>query len=235
MPEFQQKITIAIDGYSSCGKSTLASDLADRLGYIHIDSGAMYRAVTLYFIAHDIALDDEVAIEAALPQINITFDRVGNELHTFVNGADVESDIRTIAVSRLVSPVAAISEVRRALVRQQRALGKNKGVVMDGRDIGTVVFEDAELKLFVTASLEERIKRRTLDLKNKGIEATLSQIESSIIDRDRIDSTRTDSPLRRAEDAVVIDNTDLSREQQLEVAYQLAIDRLEDIKRKSQH
>jgi len=152
---------------------------------------------------------------------------VSTEVHTFLNGADIENDIRSIAVSNLVSPVAAISTVRRALVTQQRMMGRNKGIVMDGRDIGTVVFTNAELKLFITASLEERIKRRTLDLKSKGLEATSEEIERSIVDRDRIDSTRSDSPLRKADDAVVIDNTQLSREQQLEVAYHLALIKIE--------
>ncbi|RLD21315.1 MAG: (d)CMP kinase [Bacteroidetes bacterium] len=227
MPDIQQKITIAIDGYSSCGKSTLAKDLASRLDYIHIDSGAMYRAVAFYILQHQIDIDDITAVNAALGQIDISFQYVSTEVHTFLNGADIENDIRSIAVSNLVSPVAAISTVRRALVTQQRMMGRNKGIVMDGRDIGTVVFTNAELKLFITASLEERIKRRTLDLKSKGLEATSEEIERSIVDRDRIDSTRSDSPLRKADDAVVIDNTQLSREQQLEVAYHLALIKIE--------
>jgi CMP/dCMP kinase len=227
MPDSQRQITIAIDGYSSCGKSTLAKDLADRLGYLHIDSGAMYRAVALFLLQNKIPVDDIAGVKAALRNIDIAFRRVGSEVHTFLNGVDAENNIRSISVSELVSPVAAISEVRRALVKQQRSLGKNKAIVMDGRDIGTVVFSDAELKIFLTASLDERIKRRTLDLKNKGLKATREQIERSIVDRDRIDSTRSDSPLRRALDAVEIDNTDLDRQEQLEVAYELAVSRIE--------
>ena len=222
MPDSQRQITIAIDGYSSCGKSTLAIDLASRLDYIHIDSGAMYRAVTLYLLQHQIDIDNSDAVKAALDQIDIQFHAVDSEVHTFLNNVDVEKTIRTIAVSELVSPVAAISEVRRALVKQQRSMGRNKGIVMDGRDIGTVVFIEAELKLFITASLEERVKRRTLDLKNKGLEATTEEILRSIVERDRIDSTRSDSPLRKADDAFIIDNTNLSREQQLEKAYGMA-------------
>ncbi len=227
MPNSQRNITIAIDGYSSCGKSTLATDLASRLDYIHIDSGAMYRAVALYLLQHQIPVDNADAVKAALSEIEITFHHVGTEVHTFLNQVDVEKEIRTIAVSELVSPVAAISDVRRTLVKQQRHMGKHKGIVMDGRDIGTVVFTDAELKLFVTASLEERIKRRTLDLINKGIEASSEEIERSIVDRDRIDSTRSDSPLRQADDAIIIDNTNLSREQQLEISYDMAISVIE--------
>lgn len=222
MPDSQRQITIAIDGYSSCGKSTLAIDLASRLDYIHIDSGAMYRAVALYLLQHQIDIDNSDAVKAALDQIDIRFHHVGCEVHTFLNNVDVEKAIRTIAVSELVSPVAAISMVRRALVKQQRSMGRNKGIVMDGRDIGTVVFIDAELKLFITASLEERVKRRTLDLKYKGLEATTEEILRSIVERDRIDSTRSDSPLRKADDAIIIDNTNLSREQQLEKAYGMA-------------
>lgn len=222
MPNSQRHITIAIDGYSSCGKSTLAIDLASRLDYIHIDSGAMYRAVSLYLLQHQIDIDNSDAVKAALDQIDIRFHHVGGEVHTFLNNVDVEKAIRTIAVSELVSPVAAISEVRRTLVKQQRSMGRNKGIVMDGRDIGTVVFIDAELKLFITASLEERVKRRTLDLKDKGLEATTEEILRSIVERDRIDSTRSDSPLRKADDAIIIDNTNLSREQQLEKAYGMA-------------
>lgn len=224
MPDSQRQITIAIDGYSSCGKSTIAKDLADRLGYIHIDSGAMYRAVTLYFLTHNIPIDNTESIISALGQIEITFMRVGSEVHTFLNDVDVEQDIRTIRVSAQVSPVAAISVVRTKLVDLQRRMGSNNGIVMEGRDIGTVVFPKAELKLFMTASLDVRIKRRTLDLERKGLEATHEQIERSIVERDRIDSTRDDSPLRKAEDAIVIDNSDLDRQQQLEVAHSLAIE-----------
>jgi len=227
MPDSKRQITIAIDGYSSCGKSTLAKDLARRLDYIHIDSGAMYRAVALYLLRHHISLDDTTAVKAALGEIQIIFNHVGSEIHTFLNDVDVENDIRSIPVSELVSPVAAISDVRSHLVKQQRAMGKDKGIVMDGRDIGTVVFADAELKLFMTASLEVRIVRRTLDLQNKGFEATREQIEHSIVERDRIDSSRIDSPLRQAEDAILIDNSDLNRQQQLDMAYNIAMAKID--------
>lgn len=227
MPESQRQITIAIDGFSACGKSTLAIDLASRLGYLHIDSGAMYRAVTLYFLQHDIDIANRSDVEAALLLIDIRFKRVGTNAHTILNGADVESDIRSIEVSDFVSPVAAISAVRRLLVRQQQNMGRGKGIVMDGRDIGTVVFPTAELKLFMTASLNERINRRTLDLRIKGIDATPEEIEKSIVERDRIDSTRADSPLRQDEDAVLLDNTNLDRQEQLELAYTLAESKIE--------
>jgi len=227
MPDSQRQITIAIDGYSSCGKSTLAKDLAQELSYLHIDSGAMYRAVSLYFLKQNINVDNPAAVQAALLHIDITFAHVDNEVHTFLNNVDVENDIRSIPVSELVSTVAAISEVRHTLVQQQRRMGNKKGIVMDGRDIGTVVFADAELKIFMTASLDERIKRRTLDLANKRIEYTREQVERNIVERDRIDSTRIDSPLRRAKDAIVIDNTNLNRQQQLKLAHQLAVKAIE--------
>ncbi len=226
IPDTDHQITIAIDGFSSCGKSTLANDLANQLGYVHIDSGAMYRAVTLYLLQNQISLHHAAAVDDALQKIEITFQLAGSEVHTFLNNVDVENEIRSIAVSELVSPVAAISAVRSNLVKQQRSMGENKGIVMDGRDIGTVVFPDAELKLFMTASLNVRITRRTLELQDKGLVATREQIERSITERDRIDSSRTDSPLRQADDAIVIDNTNLTRQQQLKTAHNLAIKKI---------
>ena len=215
-------ITIAIDGLSSCGKSTLARDLASRLGYTYVDSGAMYRAVALFFLDEGIDIDDTHTIEAKLSDISIHFEKTESGTHTILNGVDVEKAIRTIEVSNLVSPVAAISAVRKELVSQQRALREKGGIVMDGRDIGTVVFPDAELKLFVTAKTSERVRRRKADLKARGIDASEVEIAHNISERDRIDSTREDSPLRQAEDAVLIDNTNLTRDEQLEVALDLA-------------
>ena len=223
MPEHPREITIAIDGYSSCGKSTLARDLADHLGYLHIDSGAMYRATALYFLRHNIDLHDAAAVEQAIGDIHITFDRSGGIVKTILNHEDVELDIRSLAVNQLVSPVAAISFVRRAMVALQRQLGAGNGVVMDGRDIGTVVFPAAHLKLFLTADLDVRIERRYKELINKGFDVNRKQVSLSLTERDQIDSTREDSPLRQASDAVVIDNTSLSREDQLKVAIDLAM------------
>ena len=222
-PIHTRKITIAIDGFSSCGKSTLAQDLAKKLDYIYIDSGAMYRAVTLYIIRREISLDDEAAVKNAMVDISIGFSKVDGLLHTTLNGEDVEHEIRTLRVSHMVSPVAALSNVRRVLVNQQREFGLKGGVVMDGRDIGTVVFPNAELKLFVTASLEERIRRRSAQLRECGMEVTEEEVARSITERDRIDTTREDSPLMQADSAIVLDNTDLTREDQLELAYNYAL------------
>jgi cytidylate kinase len=219
-----REIVIAIDGYSSCGKSTLAKDLATALHYLHVDSGALYRAVTLYFIRHQIDLSDPSQVEQALENIQIRFLREEAGNSTVLNGENVEEPIRGNAVTHLVSPVAAISSVRRFLVEQQRELAQlGKGLVMDGRDIGTVVFPEAELKIFLTASKEVRVERRYIELLERGMDVTKAQIEESLLYRDNIDSTRADSPLRQAHDAVVIDNTDLTREQQLQIAHELAI------------
>ncbi len=215
-----KKITIAVDGHSSCGKSTLARDLAAKLRYTYVDSGAMYRAVTLYFLRRGIKLEDREALAAALSDIVIRFAAADN--HTLLNGQDVEQEIREAAVSGFVSQVAAVSAVRRALVRLQQEMGREKGLVMDGRDIGTVVFPDAELKIFLTAELGVRVRRRYEELKSKGIAATLEEVKENLNMRDHIDSTREDSPLRQAEDAIVIDNSHLSREQQLSEALKLA-------------
>lgn len=211
-----KKIIIAIDGYSSCGKSTLAKALAKKLHYVYGDSGAMYRAVTLYFLENGVDWNDPAAVESALAHIEIHFERVDGQNHTFLNGRDVERDIREMRVSEAVSPVSTISTVRRAMVRQQQAMGRRRGIVMDGRDIGTVVFPDAELKIFLTADPDVRTSRRHLELAAKGIDAEWDDIRHNLLERDRIDSTRADSPLTRAEDAVILDNTLLSEEQQLE-------------------
>jgi len=223
-------IIIAIDGHSSCGKSTLAKGLAKALHYAYLDTGAMYRAVTLYFIDHHIDYNDPLAVEEALKQIDIHFERIDGKNHTFLNGQDVEHEIREMRVSEHVSPVSTISAVRRAMVAQQKAMGRRRGIVADGRDIGTVVFPDAELKIFLTADVDVRTSRRHLELAAKGIDAEWDDIRRNLIERDHIDSSRADSPLRRSDDAVVIDNTLLSEEQQLEQALKLATERMENPK-----
>ncbi len=222
-----KKIIVAIDGLSSCGKSTLAKALAKSLHYAYLDSGAMYRAVTLFFLEKNVAYEDPDAVETALHDIEIHFERIEGQNHTFLNGRDVERDIRTMAVSEHVSPVSTISAVRRAMVRQQQAMGKRRGIVADGRDIGTVVFLDAELKIFLVADSDVRTSRRHLELAAKGIDADWNQIQNNLLERDRIDSGRADSPLRQADGAVVIDNTLLSEEQQHDMALSLAKQRIE--------
>ena len=222
------KITIAVDGFAACGKSTLAKALAKALDYGYVDSGAMYRAATLYFLDHQINLEDAAAIEAALQQINIHFELVDGVNHTFLNGVDVENAIRTLRVSQQVSPVATISAVRRKMVALQQALGAEGGIAMDGRDIGTVVFKDAELKLFLTASIEERTQRRLREWADKGItDITSEEVAENLSSRDHIDSTREDSPLRQADDAIEIDNSLLTPEEQLAYTLQLAKEAIE--------
>lgn len=222
----ESKIIIAIDGHSSCGKSTLAKALAKALHYIYVDSGAMYRAVTLYFIEQGVDWQDAGQVDAALADIDISFKRSEAGVRTCLNGRDIEDAIRSMEVSSLVSPVSTLSAVRRALVRQQQALGTQRGVVMDGRDIGTVVFPDAELKLFVTADIEERTRRRFEELKAKGQNPNWDEVQHNLAERDRIDASREDSPLRQADDAVVLDNTHLTESEQLAVALEMAQARL---------
>ncbi|MDX9908519.1 MAG: (d)CMP kinase [Mariniphaga sp.] len=217
----EKKIVIAIDGHSSCGKSTLAKSLARELGYIYIDSGAMYRVVTLHALRNGWITDgqpDKKKITEGLKEIKITFewDKTTEKNTTFLNGENVEDEIRQLEVSQNVSPVSTIAEVRTEMVKQQRENGKNKGIVMDGRDIGTVVFPDAELKIFMTASPEIRAQRRYLELKEKGEEVAFDEILNNVEERDSIDSTRETSPLKKAEDALVLDNSFLSREEQLQ-------------------
>lgn len=214
------KIIIAIDGHSSCGKSTVAKEVAARLKYLYLDSGAMYRAVTLYCLRNNLINDDhlnEKALINNLEQIRISFRHnpatLGND--TFLNGENIEDEIRELPVSRNVSNIAAVKEVRQFLVASQREIGKGKGIVMDGRDIGTVVFPDAELKIFMTASPEIRAQRRYDELTAKGIVVNFDEIKANIISRDRIDENREISPLRKADDAVVLDNSHLTREEQL--------------------
>lgn len=216
-----RKIIVAIDGHSSCGKSTIAKAVATKFGYIFIDSGAMYRAVTLFALRKNLISDGKVDQErliGMLPEIHVGF-RYNPELKksdTYLNGENVEEEIRQLPVSQNVSPVATIAEVRKAMVRLQREMGKNKGIVMDGRDIGTVVFPDAELKLFVTASPEIRAKWRFDELSDKGETVSFAEILQNVQERDRIDSTRAASPLRKADDALVLDNSNMTREEQLE-------------------
>lgn len=220
--ETEKKIVVAIDGFSSSGKSTMAKDLARTVGYAYIDTGAMYRAVTLYALEHDMIDDnnnvDTEALTAALPAIEITF-RVatdGSSL-TCLNGRDVEREIRSMRVSNAVSPVAAIGAVRRAMVTQQQAMGHDKGIVMDGRDIGTVVFPEAELKVFVNASAATRARRRYDELRAKGdTSITYDEVLANVQERDHIDSTREESPLRRAADAIDLDNSSMTRDEQNE-------------------
>ena len=214
-----KKITIAIDGYSSCGKSTMAKDLAREVGYIYIDSGAMYRAVTLYCLENGLFTPDGIdteKLEAMMPNIRISF-QLNPETQrpmTYLNGENVEDRIRTMEVSTRVSPVAAIPFVREALVKQQQEMGQAKGIVMDGRDIGTVVFPNAELKIFVVASAEIRAQRRYDELKAKGQQASYEEILANVKERDYIDQNREVSPLRQAEDALLLDNSNLTIEEQ---------------------
>lgn len=215
------KIIIAVDGHSSCGKSTLSKQLAKKLKYNYIDTGAMYRAVTLYALRNNYISNKKVnegALIEALPQINITFRFNENEekSDTILNGENIEQEIREIEVSENVSPVATIKEVRQALVKMQQQMGSEKGIVMDGRDIGTVVFPNAELKIFMTASNHVRAQRRFDELNAKGLNITFDEVLKNITERDHIDSTRSESPLRKANDAIILDNSTLTREEQLE-------------------
>lgn len=209
-----KKITIAIDGHSSCGKSTMAKDLAREIGYIYIDSGAMYRAVTYYCLQHDLFTENSVKLpelQAAMPDIQITF-RLNAEgrPETYLGGECIEKEIRGMAVSSRVSLIATIGFVREAMVALQQQMGRDKGIVMDGRDIGTTVFPDAELKVFVTASAEVRAQRRYDELKAKGEEASYESILENVKERDRIDSGRAISPLRKADDAILLDNSTMT-------------------------
>ena len=217
-----KKITIAIDGHSSCGKSTMAKDLARRVGYIYVDTGAMYRSVTLYALRHKLFREDGTILEEQLqqqmPDIHITFqlNAETGRPDTYLNGECVEQLIRSLEVSNHVSPIAALPFVREAMVAQQQQMGKDKGVVMDGRDIGTVVFPDAELKVFVTASAEVRAQRRYDELQQKGMPADFDDILKNVQERDYIDSHREVSPLRQADDALLLDNSNMTIPEQNE-------------------
>lgn len=226
------KITIAIDGYAACGKSTLAKALAKQLGYIYVDSGAMYRAVTLYFLDYSVDTADRAAVKAALANIDIEFRYEKEQNTTYLNGKNVESEIRQMRVSNQVSQVSTISAVRRDMVARQQAFGQQGGLAMDGRDIGTVVFPQAELKLFMTASIAVRTQRRIEELAKNNIQLPIATVQHNLTERDRIDSTREDSPLRQASDAVVIDNSNLNPEEQFALVLKLAEARIEGKKKR---
>lgn len=226
-----KKITIAIDGYSSTGKSTVAKQLADWLDYIYVDTGAMYRAVTLFAMNKGLISDgffDKESLIAKLNEVNISFtrDTDSGKAEVCLNGKNVEKFIRNLEVSSFVSPIATISEVRAKLVEQQQKMGYQKGIVMDGRDIGTVVFPNAELKIFMTASAEERAQRRFNELLQRGDNVSYTSVLANVVERDTIDTTRDDSPLVKAQDAIVIDNTETNVEDQFHTILQLAKDRI---------
>ena len=225
------KIIIAIDGYSACGKSTLAKDLSKKIGYAYIDTGAMYRAVTLFFLRNEVDFDDATAVAKALTKITIEFVNVKGKNRTLLNGEDVEEEIRKMYVSQQVSPVATISAVRRAMVAQQQQMGEKKGVILDGRDIGTVVFPKAALKLFLTASPDIRTQRRFEELRTKHQISTFEEIKANLLERDHIDSSRADSPLKQAADAVVIDNSNLSKKEQLAMVKVLVKERIKRVRK----
>ncbi|WP_296383396.1 (d)CMP kinase [Winogradskyella sp.] len=222
-----EKIIIAIDGFSSTGKSTVAKQVAKALNYIYVDTGAMYRAVTYFALENDFIGENVFNSEELINQlddINITF-KFNTDLgfaEVYLNGKNIEANIRTLEVSQYVSPIATLSEVRRKLVEQQQLMGKDKGIVMDGRDIGTVVFPNAALKLFMTASAETRAKRRYKELLERGHNASYAEVLENVTTRDHIDSTREDSPLAKAKDAIEIDNSNLSLDEQFEKILQLA-------------
>lgn len=225
------KVTIAIDGYSSCGKSTLAKEIAAVLNYVYVDSGAMYRAITLHLMNEGILKDgayihEQVIDELRHLNISFAFNAEKNLSETLLNGSNVEKEIRTLAVTKEVSIVSAIKEVREKLVSIQQQMGKEGGVVMDGRDIGTVVFPKAEVKLFMTASSEIRAERRYAELKDKGEVTNLEAVREGLVKRDHFDMTREISPLKKADDAIEIDNTLLNREEQLELALKIIEERI---------
>lgn len=210
-----QNIIVAIDGYSSCGKSTIAKALAKHAGYTYVDTGAMYRATALYAQRQGLA-ENLAQVVPLLTNVHISFTHTDNGQHVTLNGEDVESQIRTLEIGNLASQISTIKEVRAFLVAQQQAMGKQKGIVMDGRDIGTVVFPQAELKLFLTASPEVRAQRRFDELKAKGENPILADVLADVNDRDYRDTHRAESPLRQAEDAIVVDNSHMTREEQME-------------------
>lgn len=226
-----KKIIIAIDGFSSTGKSTLAKQLAKQLGYVYVDTGAMYRAVTLFAMQHHYVSEDHLdqnKLIESLPDLHLHFE-FNPELgfaEMFLNGRNVETDIRTLEVSRLVSKIAEVSEVRSKLVEQQKKMGKNKAIVMDGRDIGTVVFPNAELKIFMTASPETRAKRRFDELVEKGQKVTFQDVLQNVNERDYIDTHREDSPLVKAQDAIEIDNSTLTRKEQFQLVLNMVTEKV---------
>jgi cytidylate kinase len=219
-----RKIVIAIDGYSACGKSSTAKEVAAILGYRYIDSGAMYRAVTFYFLEHHVSLTNPKEITKALEQIHITFKvNQKNGTDTFLNGLNVEKEIRKMRVSEMVSQVSTIKDVRTAMVDQQRRMGKERAIIMDGRDIGTVVFPTAELKLFMQADMNVRAFRRQKELLERGQLVDLDDVVENIRQRDEIDTTRAESPLRKADDAVEVDTTYVSFDEQVDEVVRLAL------------
>ena len=227
----KKKIIVTIDGWSSCGKSTLAKQLAKVLGYVYIDSGAMYRAITLYFLRNHIDWTDAGEVEAALRNITIEFhyNEASQQSEIFLNGENVEYVIRDLVIAEKVSDVAAIEAVRTFAVAQQQKLGKKKGIVMDGRDIGTTVFPVAELKIFMTADTAVRVERRFKELYNKNPNITIEEVKNNLEMRDYIDSNRKISPLRKADDAIEIDNTNLTMEEQLKIAVDLTEKKLKTL------
>ena len=221
MSVLNHDITIAIDGYSSCGKSTLAKELADELNYVFIDTGAMYRGITLFALDEGLVENgqvDSVKLIKLLTTIELRFDRSSGKARLILNQVDVEDQIRGREVNSMVSKVAAIKEVRDKLVEQQRNMGNKGGVVMDGRDIGSVVFPNAELKLFIIAGIDIRVERRFQELKSKEVNMSKEEVKENLLERDRIDSTRKESPLIQVEDAIVIDNSELTKKEQLALA-----------------
>jgi len=229
-----KNITIAIDGFSSTGKSTLAKQLANKLEYVYVDSGAMYRAVTFYAMQESLISEDHFDKDKLITSLNnidlkFEYNSLLGFAEIYLNNVNVEKEIRTLQVSKLVSKVAEVSEVRRKLVEQQKKMGLNKGVVMDGRDIGTVVFPKAELKLFMIASSEKRAKRRFDELTEKGDKVTFAEILTNVEYRDHIDSTRKDSPLIKAYDAIEIDNSNLTVEEQFDKIYKIVLSKLATI------
>ena len=229
-----KKITIAIDGFSSCGKSTLAKALAKKINYIFIDSGAMYRGVSLYCIDNNLTIDNEInesLLIEHLPLIELSYKINENTLspELILNGENVENKIRRIEVASIVSKVASIKEVRQKLVLEQQKMGEFGGIVMDGRDIGSVVFPTAELKLFITADPETRAQRRYKELKEKGDIVTLEEISVNLEERDRIDSTRKESPLLQTKDAILLDNSSFTPEEQLDIVYNLYLNKVNEI------
>jgi CMP/dCMP kinase len=222
-----RRIVIAIDGYSACGKSTTAKQVANVLGYRYIDTGAMYRAVTLYFLDHHISLTNPKEVQRALDAINISFKLNGkNESETFLNGLNVEKKIRSMRVSENVSQISTLKEVRREMVEQQRKMAKEKAVVMDGRDIGTAVFPNAELKVFMTADMLVRAFRRQRELLDRDQMVDLDEVLLNLKERDRIDTTRQESPLRQAADALVIDTTYITLDEQVDEVVRMALSRM---------
>ncbi|MFZ1529293.1 MAG: (d)CMP kinase [Ferruginibacter sp.] len=223
-----KKIIITIDGWSSCGKSTLAKQLAKSLGYVYIDSGAMYRAITLYFLRKNTDWSDPAEVEEALTEVRLHFEYnpKSEQSEIFLNNENVEYLIRDLVVAEKVSDVAAIAAVRKFAVAQQQSMGKTKGIVMDGRDIGTTVFPDAELKIFMTADIAVRVERRFKEMYFKNPNVTIEEVKTNLETRDYIDSHREVSPLRKADDAVVIDNTDITMEEQLDIALKLVAKKL---------